>query len=111
MKGVAAAASKLLQLCPTLCNPRDGSLPGSPSPGFSRQEHWSGLLFPSSWGLPDFEIESTFPSLAGGFFTSETPESESKSHSVVSYSLQPNGLYSPWNSLGQNIGVGTLSLL
>ena len=79
--------------------------------GFPRQEYWSGLLFPSSWDLPDFEIESTFPALAGGFFTSETPESESKSHSVVFYSLQPNGLYSPWNSLGQNIGVGTRPLL
>ena len=29
----AAAAAKLLQLCPTLCNPTDGSLPGSPVPG------------------------------------------------------------------------------
>ena len=29
----------------------------------------------------------------------------------MSYSLQPNGLYSPWNSLGQNTGVGSLSLL
>ena len=43
----AAAAAKLLQLCPTLCDPRDGSPPGSPSLGFSRQEHWSGLPFPS----------------------------------------------------------------
>ena len=43
----AAAAAKLLQLCPTLCNPIDGSPPGSPSLGFSRQEHWSGLPFPS----------------------------------------------------------------
>ena len=29
----AAAAAKLLQSCPTLCDPRDGSLPGSPIPG------------------------------------------------------------------------------
>ena len=36
---------------------------------------------------------------------------ESKSHSVVSNSLQPHGLYSPWNSPGQNTGVGSLSLL
>ena len=42
-----AAAPKALQLCPTLCNPIDGSPPGSPSLGFSRQEHWSGLPFPS----------------------------------------------------------------
>ena len=29
----AAAAAKLLQLCLTLCNPMDGSPPGSPAPG------------------------------------------------------------------------------
>ena len=33
-----------------------------------------------------------------------------ESHSVMSNSLQPHGLYSPWNSPGQNIGVGSLSL-
>ena len=41
------AAAKSLQSCPTLCDPIDGSPPGSPSLGFSRQEHWSGLPFPS----------------------------------------------------------------
>ena len=45
------------------------------------------------------------------------PEGESdcvlfcESRSVVSNSLGPHGLYSPWNSLGQNTGVGSLSLL
>ena len=34
----------------------------------------------------------------------------SKSHSVVSGSLQPQGLYSPWNSPGHNTGVGSCSL-
>ena len=43
----AAAAAKSLQSYPTLCDPIDGSPPGSPSLGFSRQEHWSGLPFPS----------------------------------------------------------------
>ena len=38
-------------------------------------------------------------------------KSESESHSVLSNSLQPHGLYSPWNSPGQNTGVGSLSLL
>ena len=38
-------------------------------------------------------------------------KSESESHSVVSDSLRPHGLYSPWNSPGQNTGVGSLSLL
>ena len=36
---------------------------------------------------------------------------ESESHSVVSDSLQPHGLYSLWNSPDQNTGVGSLSLL
>ena len=36
---------------------------------------------------------------------------DSESHSVVSNSLQPYGLYSPWNSPGQNTRVGSLSLL
>ena len=43
----AAATAKSLQLCPTPCDPIDGSPPGSPVPGISRQEHWSGLPFPS----------------------------------------------------------------
>ena len=34
-----------------------------------------------------------------------------ESRSVVSDSLQQHGLYSPWNSPGQNTGVGSLSLL
>ena len=36
---------------------------------------------------------------------------ESESLSVMSDSLRPHGLYSPWNSPGQNTGVGSLSLL
>ena len=35
----------------------------------------------------------------------------SESHSVVSDSLWPHGLYSPWNSPGQNTGMGSLSFL
>ena len=43
----AAAAAKSRQSCPTLCDPIDGSPQAPPSLGFSRQEHWSGLPFPS----------------------------------------------------------------
>ena len=43
----AAAAAKSLQSCPTLCDPIDGSPQAPPSLGFSRQERWSGLPFPS----------------------------------------------------------------
>ena len=43
----AAAAAKSLQSCPTLCDPIDGSHQAPPPLGVSRQEHWSGLPFPS----------------------------------------------------------------
>ena len=38
-------------------------------------------------------------------------EVKSESRSVVSDSLWPHGIYSLWNSPGQNTGVGSLSLL
>ena len=44
--------------------------------GFSRQEYWSGLPFPSPEDLPDTGIKPgplTSPELAGGFFTTEPP--------------------------------------
>ena len=43
------------------------------STGFSRQEYWSGLPFPSPGDLPDPGIKSSFPALAGGFFTTGPP--------------------------------------
>ena len=36
---------------------------------FSRQEYWNGLLFPSPEDLPDPEMETATPALAGRFFT------------------------------------------
>ena len=43
----AAAAAKLLQSCPTLCGPRDGSPPGSPVPGIlqARTLEWVAISF------------------------------------------------------------------
>ena len=47
----AAAAPKLLQSCPTLCNPRDGSPPGSPIPGIpqARTLEWVAISFSNAW--------------------------------------------------------------
>ena len=44
---VAAAAAKSLQLRPTLCDPIDGSPPGSPVPGFlqARTLEWVAISF------------------------------------------------------------------
>ena len=43
----AAAAAKSLQSCPTLCDPRDGSLPGFPVPGIlqARTLEWVAISF------------------------------------------------------------------
>ena len=69
--------------------------PGSPSLGFSRQEHWSGLPFPS----PMHENEKW-----------------KWSRSVVSNSQQPHGLQPtrllhPWDFPGKSTGVGCHRLL
>ena len=45
----------------------------SPSMGFSKQEHWSGLPLPSPGDLPDPEIEPGSPALEGDALTSEPP--------------------------------------
>ena len=48
LQGLAAAAApKSLQLCPTLCDPIDGSLPDSPVPGIlqARTLEWGAIAF------------------------------------------------------------------
>ena len=45
--GEPGAAAKSLQSCPTLCDPRDGSPPGSPVPGIfqARTLEWVAISF------------------------------------------------------------------
>ena len=47
----AAAATKSLQLCPTLCDPIDGSPPGSPVPAIlqARTLEWVAISFSKAW--------------------------------------------------------------
>ena len=140
---MAAAAAKSLQSCPTLCDPIDGSPPGSPVPGilqartlewvaisfsnackwkvkgksfshawllvtpwtaafqappsmgFSRQEYWSGLPFPS----PMHESEKWKWSCSV------------MSDSVRPHGLQPTRLLHPWDFPGKSTGVGCHCLL
>ena len=49
--GSAAAAAKSLQSCPTLCDPIDGSPPGSPVPGIlqARTLEWVAISFSNAW--------------------------------------------------------------
>ena len=70
---------KSLELCTTLWDTTmDCSLLHSSVPGFSGQEYWSGLPFPSPEDLPNPGVEPMSfmsPALAGGFFnTSATWE-------------------------------------
>ena len=48
----------------------------SPSMGFSKQEYWSGLPFPSPGDLPDPGIEPRSPALEADALTSEPPGKE-----------------------------------
>ena len=63
------ASAKSLQSCLTLCDPMDCSPPGSLSMGFSGQEYWSGLPFPSPGDVPNPGTEPASSTLAGRFFT------------------------------------------
>ena len=60
--------AKSLQLCLTLI-PWTVACQGSLFMGFSRQEYWSGLPFPSPEDLPNPGTEPMSPTLAGRFFT------------------------------------------
>ena len=61
--------------CPTLCYPMDcRNHQASLSMGFSRQEYWSRLPFPTSGDLLDPGIEPVSPAMTGGFFTTLPPE-------------------------------------
>ena len=48
---LTAAAAKSLQSCPTLCDPIDGSPPGSPVPGIlqARTLEWVAISFSNTW--------------------------------------------------------------
>ena len=50
-KTAAAAAAKSLQSCPSLCNPTDGSPPGSAVPGIlqARTLEWVAVSFSNAW--------------------------------------------------------------
>ena len=113
-------ASKSLQLCSTLCDPWIVACQVSLSIGFYRQEYWSGLpcLLPGYLPRPGSEPTSLNPLHCQGDALPLAPPGkplfestcESERRSVMYNSLGPHRLYSPWNSPGQNTGVGSFSL-
>ena len=56
------------------CDPWTIAYRASLSVGFSRQEYWSRLPFPSPGDLPDLGTIPTSPALGGRFFITQTPE-------------------------------------
>ena len=92
------------QNVPASCPTRELALPWKP------KHSWG---FPAGRLLSDCEEFLQGPawshSLYQGLAGIERP-CESESRSVMSNSLRPHGLYSPWNSLGQNTRVGSLFL-
>ena len=86
----AAAAAKSLPFCQTLCDPINGSPPGSAAPGIlqARTLEWVATSFSNAW---KWKVKW--------------------SHSVVSESSRPHGLQStkllcPWDFPGKSIGMG-----
>ena len=89
--------SEVSQSCPTLCDPRTVAHQAPPSMGFSRQEYWSGLPFPSPGDLPDAGIEPGSPTLQAGALTS-APPGKPKAHCYYLQKSAPTlGTYSPTN--------------
>ena len=83
----ACMCAKLLQSCPTLCNPMNVACQAPLSMGFSMQEYWNELSCPPPGDLLDPGIKPTSlmsPTPAGGVFTTSTTW-EAQSITIHSY--------------------------
>ena len=91
----AAAVAKSLQSCPTLCDPRDGSPPGSPVPGIlqARMLEWVAISFFNAW---KWKVKV---------------KSLSRVWLFQPHGLQPSRLLCPWDFPGKSTGVGCHCLL
>ena len=89
-----AAAAKLLQSCPILCNPIDGSPPGSSVPGIlqARTLEWVAISFSNAW---KWKVKSEVAQLCPPW----------------PHGLQPTTLLHPWDFPGKSTGVGCHCLL
>ena len=89
------AAAKSLQSCPTLCDPIDGSPPGSPVPGILQTTtlQWVAISFSSAW---KWKVKV---------------KSLSYADSSRPHGLQPTRLLRPWDFPGKSTGVGCHCLL
>ena len=70
---VFLSLSLVVKLCLTLTTPWTVAHQAPLSIGFSRQEYWSGLPFPSPWDLPDPGIKPRSPALQADSLPTELP--------------------------------------
>ena len=91
----AAAAAKSLQSCLTLCDPIDGSPPGSAVPGIlqPRTLEWVAISFSNAW---KWKVKVSCSVM---------------SNSSQPHGLQPTRLLRPWGFPGKSTGVGCHCLL
>ena len=73
LSAAAAAATKSLQLCPTLCDPIDGSPLGSSVPGILQARILEWVAIPLSRGLPNPGIEPVSLALKVDYLLCEPP--------------------------------------
>ena len=97
-----SAAAKSLQSCPTLCNPRDGSPPGSPVPGIlqARTLEWVAISFSNAWKWKVKKKKEKWKWSRSVMSDSQGP-----------HGLQPTRLLRPWDFPGKSTGVGCHCLL
>ena len=79
--------SEVAQSCLTLCYPWTIAHQAPPSMGFSRQEYWSGLPFPSPGDLPDPRIEPGSPVLQAVSLLTELPGKPQQTTILAKYFL------------------------
>ena len=86
----ATAAAKSLQSCLTLCDPTDGSPPGSTIPGIlqARTLEWVAISFSNTW---KWKVKV---------------KSLSRAWLLGPHGLQPSRLLRPWDFPGKSTGVG-----
>ena len=101
------------QSCPPLCDYMYCSPPGSSVHEILQAGILEWLSISSPGDLPNPGIKPTSPEVPALWVDSlpQSHHSKCKVKVTQSDSLWPHGLYSPWNSPGQNTGVGNCSLL
>ena len=94
MKRCSAAAAKLLQSCPTLCDPIDGSPPGSPIPGIlqARTLKWVATSLQCMKVKSESEIAQSCLTLSDPMDCSPPERDENQNHNEASPSICQNGI-------------------